>query len=350
MTKIERLPRELKALARRIEQNPFSPKRADGTLSEEQLKAAEKAGILTRTELSVLPKLRALLQRQWKDDALLPAAPPRSRDSAGLGSGIAITGPSAPPRSRRAGDKPANKPRARVLVIDISGSAVKLSLPDGGTKELPSGPTLTPQELIKAVRDATVGAEFDVVAIGYPGVVKKNKVATDSHHLAPGWIGYDFKGALGRPVKLVNDAAMQALGSVTEVGVTLFIGVGTGLGVALVHSEKGADGELKRRVISTELGHAHSATGGEYESLLKQAEAVGADGALSKQAFKEWTKSLRIVVDELRQLFHPDQVVIGGSQIERFDNISEMFPDCTIITGDRAFADLGGRALWLGDV
>jgi polyphosphate glucokinase len=346
--KIDRLPRELKVLARRIEKNPFSPKRADGTLSEEQIHAAEKAGILTRNELSALPKLREVMQQQWHDQVLVQSLP-GARDSSGLGASISITGASAPIATGQLGDEVPAKPRSRVLVIDISGGGVKLSLPDGSTRDLPSGPTLTPQQLVEAVRDATFGVEFDVVAIGYPGVVKKNEIAVDSIHLAPGWVGFDFAGALGKPVKLVNDAAMQALGSVTQVGVTLFIGVGAGLGVALVHSEKGQDGELARRVISTELGHAHSATGREYETLLSQAMA-GADGALSKQAFKEWTKSLRIVIDELRQLFNPDQVVIGGSQIERFDDISERFPDCTIVTGDRAFAFLGGRALWLGDV
>src|SRR5262249_14133208 len=122
----------------------------------------------------------------------------------------------------------------KVLVIDVGGTNVKLSATGANeTRKVPSGPDLTPRTMVEKVQLATADWEYDVVSIGYPGPILRGKIALEPHNLGPGWVDFDFAAHFGKPVKLINDAAMQALGSY-EGGRMLFIGLGTGMGSALV--------------------------------------------------------------------------------------------------------------------
>ena len=121
-----------------------------------------------------------------------------------------------------------------ILVVDIGGTGVKiLATGQSERRRFPSGPTLTPQQMVTGVKDLAGDWKYDVVSIGYPGLVLRGQIAMEPHNLAPGWVGFDFQAAFGRPVKVMNDAAMQALGSY-KGGLMLFLGLGTGLGSALV--------------------------------------------------------------------------------------------------------------------
>ena len=121
-----------------------------------------------------------------------------------------------------------------VLVVDIGGTGVKvLATGQSERRRFPSGPTIKPQQMVTGVKDLAGDWKYDVVSIGYPGLVLRGQIAMEPHNLAPGWVGFDFQAAFGRPVKVMNDAAMQALGSYQD-GLMLFLGLGTGLGSALV--------------------------------------------------------------------------------------------------------------------
>jgi len=136
--------------------------------------------------------------------------------------------------SPRAEDKGNQKPKPKILVIDIGGTNVKVLA--SGMKEpikIPSGPTMAPALMVKQVKEATKGLDYDVVSIGYPGPVVQGRPLREPHNLAPGWVGFNFRRAFGRPAKVLNDAAMQALGSYKE-GRMLFLGLGTGLGSAMI--------------------------------------------------------------------------------------------------------------------
>ena len=134
----------------------------------------------------------------------------------------------------------------KILAIDIGGTNVKI-LASGETerRKFPSGPKMTPSEMVAGVKELAADWKYDVISIGYPGLVVKGRIALEPSNLAPGWIGFDFEAAFGCPVKVINDAAMQALGGYNE-GTMLFLGFGTGLGSALV-----ADGV----VVPMELAH-----------------------------------------------------------------------------------------------
>jgi polyphosphate glucokinase len=133
-----------------------------------------------------------------------------------------------------------------VLVIDIGGTSIKvLATGQQEAVRLSSGPTLSPAQMVAAVRKATSNWNYDAVSIGYPGPVLGNRVTAEPHNLGPGWIGFDFEAAFGRPVKLINDAALQALGSY-KGGKMLFLGLGTGLGSSLI---------VNGSVEPMELGH-----------------------------------------------------------------------------------------------
>jgi predicted NBD/HSP70 family sugar kinase len=122
----------------------------------------------------------------------------------------------------------------KILAIDIGGTSVKI-LASGQTepRKFPSGSAMTPAQMVSGVNELAAGWSYDVVSIGYPGLIQHGRVVSEPHNLAPKWVGFDFEAAFGCPVKLINDAAMQALGSYRE-GILLFLGLGTGLGSALV--------------------------------------------------------------------------------------------------------------------
>ncbi len=170
--------------------------------------------------------------------------------------------------------------RPKILVIDVGGSHIKCLLSGETTRrKFASGPDLTPQQMVDGVLKMVADWHFDVISIGYPGVVRHGAPAREPHHLAPGWVGFDFEAAFGRPVRIVNDAAMQALGSY-QGGKMLFLGLGTGLGSALI-----VDGQM----VAMELGHLRRSKHHDYEDLL------GKRG-YKRLGKKKWRRKVHAVV------------------------------------------------------
>jgi polyphosphate glucokinase len=215
----------------------------------------------------------------------------------------------------------------KVLVIDIGGNSVK-ALVAGETepRKFPSGPTLTPRQMVSAVLKLTEDWHYDAVTIGFPGRVRDNRVASEPVNLGPGWVHFDFAKAFGRPVKIVNDAAMQALGSY-RTGKMLFLGLGTGLGSALI-----VDGNI----MAMELGHLPYKDG-TYETYL------GLKG-LKRLGITRWRDCVRQVVVKFSAALELDEVVIGGGNVTKLDTLP---PGCRV--GDNALAFRGGFLLWEKD-
>jgi polyphosphate glucokinase len=213
----------------------------------------------------------------------------------------------------------------RIMVVDIGGTHVKLLATGRRTPvRLPSGPKLTPNEMVKLVKAAAAGWQYEVVSIGVPASVVHGRTVSEPHNLGPGWVGYNFQKGFGKPVKVINDAAMQALGSY-QGGRMLFLGLGTGLGSALI-----VDGLLE----PMELGHLPYKKGRTYEDY------VGERG-LKRLGKKKWRKAVVDVITRLRAAFEADDVVIGGGNAK----LIEKWP-----TGVRAGANTqafrGGYRLW----
>jgi polyphosphate glucokinase len=217
-----------------------------------------------------------------------------------------------------------NTPK-QVLVIDVGGTHIKV-LATGHRAEikLPSGPFMTPSKMVAAVREAVSGWRFDAVSIGYPGPVLHNRPVSEPHNLGPGWVGFDFHKAFGKPVKVVNDAAMQALGSY-EGGRMLFLGLGTGLGSALI-----VDGVLE----PMELAHLPYKKGRTYEDY------VGLAG-LARLGKKKWRRHVTDVVKRLMTALQADYAVLGGGNAKL---LKRMPPGAR--HGDNANAFRGGFRLW----
>jgi len=211
-----------------------------------------------------------------------------------------------------------------VLSIDIGGTHVKV-LVTGATekREFESGPEMTPQAMIDGVKRLTSDWNYDAVSMGYPGPVLHGAPVAEPRNLASGWVGFDFEAAFGKPVKIVNDAAMQALGSYRG-GKMLFLGLGTGLGTTLI-----ADGIVE----PMELAHLP------YKKATYE-DYVG-ERALKKLGKKKWRKKVAGVVDALVAALEPDDVVIGGGNVKKLDNLP---PGCR--EGDNANAFTGGFRLW----
>jgi polyphosphate glucokinase len=212
----------------------------------------------------------------------------------------------------------------KVLVIDIGGTNVKM-LATGQTaaRRFPSGPKLTPRQMVARVKHLASDWKYDVVSIGYPGLVQRGRVALEPWNLGPGWVGFNFKAAFGCPVKLINDAALQALGSYRG-GLMLFLGLGTGLGSALVTSGG---------VVPLELGHL-SYKQGSYEDY------VGLRG-LRRLGKLSWRKHVAYVVNRMIAVLHPDDVVLGGGHAKLLGKLPKR---CRL--GDNAHAFRGGFRLW----
>jgi len=183
-----------------------------------------------------------------------------------------------------------------VLVVDIGGNNVKL-LASGQreVRKLPSGRGLTPGRMVAAIRKATAGWSYRAVAIGFPGQVRAGRIATEPANLGRGWVRYDFRRAFGRRVRIINDAVMQALGSYRR-GRLLFLGLGTGLGAALV-----LDGLPQ----PLEIAHLPYRAGKTYEDFL------GKRG-LDRAGRKRWRRLVFEIVPRLREAFQVDEVVLGG--------------------------------------
>ena len=213
----------------------------------------------------------------------------------------------------------------KILAIDIGGTHVKV-LATGRKKHLQidSGPTMTPKKMIAAVRAATAGWKYEAVSIGYPGAVVHGHPVAEPNNLGRGWVGFDLRKAFGRPVKVINDAAMQALGSYRG-GRMLFLGLGTGLGSALI-----VDGVLE----PMELAHLPYKNGRTYEDY------VGLAG-LKRLGKKKWRRHVADVVAQLEKAFQADYVVLGGGNAKL---LKRLLPGTRL--GDNANAFIGGFRLW----
>jgi polyphosphate glucokinase len=211
-----------------------------------------------------------------------------------------------------------------VLVVDVGGTHVKI-LATGQTerREFPSGPALTAADMVAGVKKLADGWAYDVVSMGYPGPVLHCRPVAEPHNLAPGWVGFDYRAAFGCPVKIVNDAAMQALGSY-KGGKLLFLGLGTGLGSTLI-----VDGIVE----PMELGHLPYKKG-TYEDY------VGIRG-LERCGKRKWRKHVADVVARLAAALQPDDIVLGGGNVKK---LNELPPGCRAGDNDNAF--LGGFRLW----
>ena len=216
-------------------------------------------------------------------------------------------------------------PEQIVLAIDIGGSHVKILTSAGGAERRDdSGPGLTPQQMIDKVKKLAEGLSYDVISMGYPGPVRHNKPVLDPKNLGKGWAGFDFAAQFGKPVKVVNDALMQAIGSY-EGGRMLFLGLGTGLGAAMVFDNVGQP---------MELAHLPYRKGRSFEDY------VGERG-LEKHGKKKWRKYVFDVVTRLRAALQPDYVVIGGGNVDKLDALP-----AETRRGDNTRAFEGGFRLW----
>ncbi|MDX8453556.1 ROK family protein [Mesorhizobium sp. VK9D] len=212
-----------------------------------------------------------------------------------------------------------------VLTIDVGGSHVKILTSAGGEmRRTASGPNLTPDQVVASVKKLAEDLEYDVISMGYPGPVRDNKPSLDPFNLGKGWNGYDFTAAFGKPVKLVNDALMQAIGSY-DGGRMLFLGLGTGLGAAMIIKNVGQP---------MELAHLPYKKGASFEDY------VGERG-LIKRGKKKWRRYVFDVVDRLRAALQPDYIVIGGGNVDKLDELPEKSR-----RGDNTRAFAGGFRLW----
>lgn len=211
-----------------------------------------------------------------------------------------------------------------VLTIDIGGTNVKvLASGEVERRKFPSGPNLTPEAMVAHVKALTADWKYEAISIGYPGIVRDNRPLTEPQHLAKGWIGFDFQKAFGCPVRMLNDAALQALGSYRG-GTMLFLGLGTGLGSALV-----ADGT----VVPLELAHL-SLGNRTFEDDL------GLRG-LQRLGKKKWTKRVDTITKRFVSALHLDDVVLGGGNAKKLEKL----PDgCRM--GGNVNAFVGGFRLW----
>jgi polyphosphate glucokinase len=211
-----------------------------------------------------------------------------------------------------------------VLVVDVGGTHVKI-LASGQQehREFPSGPALTAEQMVHGVKELARDWKYDAVSIGYPGPVLHGRPVAEPHNLGPGWVGFDYAAAFGCPVKVINDAAMQALGSY-QGGKMLFLGLGTGLGSAMI---------LDGIVEPMELGHLPYKKG-TFEDY------VGIRG-YDRLGKKEWRQHVADVVARLIAALEPDDVVLGGGNVKK---LKELPPRCR--AGDNANAFRGGFRLW----
>ncbi len=210
------------------------------------------------------------------------------------------------------------------LVIDVGGTNIKVLATGHATRrQLPSSPTLTAAQMVKAVRALTDDWQYDRITIGYPGPVKDGRIVAEPTHLGGGWVRCDFERAFGCPVKLLNDAAMQALGSYRG-GTMLFLGLGTGLGTALI-----VDGVIA----PLELAHLPYRKG-TYEDY------VGLRG-LERSGKKKWRRHVFDVVERLRVALQADDLVLGGGNVKFLDRL----PDGARL-GNNTNAFKGGYRLW----
>ena len=212
-----------------------------------------------------------------------------------------------------------------VLVVDVGGTSIKVLATGRRTPvKIPSGPRMTAQRMVRLVREAARDWDYSVVSIGYPGPVKGGRPAKEPKNLGRGWVDFNFRRAFGRPVKVVNDAAMQALGSYRG-GRMLFLGLGTGLGTTLI-----VDGV----VAPMELAHLPYKNGRTYEEYVGKA-------SLERRGRKKWRHHVTDVTKRLRAALEADDVVLGGGNAR----LLRRLPRGTR-RGGNGHAFVGGYRLW----
>lgn len=216
--------------------------------------------------------------------------------------------------------------KKKILVIDIGGTHVKLMISRSEKRKFDSGTRLSPRQLIALVKKTAEGWRYDVISIGFPSPVHKGRITKDPKHLAPGWVGWNFSKSLGKPTRVMNDAAMQALGSYRR-GRMLFLGLGTGLGSALV---------WPRNLLPLELGDLP------YEGGIIE-EVLGKPG-LERLGKKEWMREVLFCVAQLKLSFIADTVVLGGGNAKQFDTLPK-----GIEPGHNRNAYTGGCRMWETD-
>ena len=213
-----------------------------------------------------------------------------------------------------------------VLVVDIGGTNVKiLATGQAEPRKFPSGPTLTPKRMVAGVKKLAADWKYDVVSIGYPGPILGGRPVSEPFNLGPGWVGFNFQAAFGRPVKVINDAAMQALGSYQR-GKMLFLGLGTGLGSTMI-----VDGVVE----PAELGHLP------YKSRRRTYEDYVGLRGLKRMGRKRWEQHVVELIERLIAALEPDDVVLGGGNVKQLKTLPA---GCR--AGDNANAFLGGFRLW----
>ncbi len=220
---------------------------------------------------------------------------------------------------------PPKKAPRRILILDVGGSHVKLSVTGHDqVQKFVSGPRMTATSMVKKVRKRVPRDAYDAVSIGYPGLVFRGRIAAEPFNLGPGWVGFDFEAALGKPVRIINDAAMQAVGSYSGHRM-LFLGLGTGMGATLI-----LDGVVE----PMEIGHLPYKHGRTFE------EYVGERG-LKRLGKKKWRKIVADVVKHLRKALEVDYVVLGGGNVRLLKKLPR-----GARLGDNSNALIGGRLIW----
>ena len=211
-----------------------------------------------------------------------------------------------------------------ILVLDVGGTHVKFRVgARGAIQKLLSGPKMTPARMVREVRKCVRNLTYDAVSMGYPGLVFRGRIAAEPHNLGKGWVGYNFARAFGKPVRIINDAAMQAIGSYTG-GRMLFLGLGTGLGATLI-----IDGVVE----PTEVGHLPFKRGTFEDYVGERARA--------RLGNKKWRKAVSEVIGVLTPAFEPDYVVLGGGNALRLKKLPR-----DVRLGDNRNAFIGGLRLW----
>ena len=220
---------------------------------------------------------------------------------------------------------PGNAAARRILVIDVGGKHVKLRIDARGPiRKFVSGPKMSPASMMRRILDLTRKRAYDAVSIGYPGPVIHGRIVAEPHNLGKGWVGFDFETAFAKPVKVINDAAMQAIGSYRG-GRMLFLGLGTGLGATLI-----IDGVVE----PTEVAHMLYKRGRTFEDY------VGERGR-ERLGTRKWRKKVNDVIEQLKLAFEADYVVLGGGNAARLKSLP---PDVRL--GDNRNAFSGGLRLW----
>jgi polyphosphate glucokinase len=215
----------------------------------------------------------------------------------------------------------------KILVVDIGGTSVKLMISRNEKRKFASGPRLSPKQLVGQIKATAAAWSYDAIALGFPSPVKDGRIMKDPRHLAKGWVEFDFQASLGKPTRVINDAAMQALGSY-HGGRMLFLGLGTGLGSTLVWG---------RNVLPLELGRLPFGDTGTIE------DTTGKE-ALERFGRKVWQRKVKAAIVQLKLAFIADYVVLGGGNAKMFDSLPKGFE-----SGHNRNAYLGGCRLWQTD-